>query len=86
VNKSFDINKLSKKDRDVLTSRLDYTYKMKKKPEDLQRDIDYDQIKNKGSKNEVMRSSVEKSSSSRRIIENVIERIEGKDYLFYYIN
>ncbi len=86
MNKSFDINKLSKKDRDVLTSRLDYTYKMKKKPEDLQRDIDYDQIKNKGSKNEVMRSSVEKSSSSRRIIENVIERIEGKDYLFYYIN
>ncbi len=85
TKKSFDINKLKKEDREVLTRKSPCLSKVQ--IDDLNPDCAASEAKidNQNRNDEILKKSVDvmnKSVNARKIIETVIERIESKKFIF----
>jgi hypothetical protein len=83
LNNSFDMNKLTKSDREIISKKFDYVYKSR----DEIRNLKYnDESKTEEIKKgeEILKKSIEvvdKSQTARQLIEKVIEKIEGNYYI-----
>jgi hypothetical protein len=80
-NSTFDLNKMNKKDRELMTSTHDYVYKERVELKDLAHPKEDKVVNNKSNDMLVINSkeTINKSMTAKQILEGVIEKIENNN-------